>query len=248
MMFLWGGLGGTIPVIAALLANKGYPLIDYWVIGPSAEVIRSAIFELVKVAALFLIGGAWAYLNKAEDAMKAFQLGVAAPAVIVGFVATNDARKVTEEDPQLRTTAPAPNARTSQINFVIAGAPPPHLTNPVVPIQFSNLSDTVPLEDLPRLFSGVERRLASDRLISLYPSNKSAVVNAVIAAIEPQSSSTSYRVNIYVARTLRLIPGKWEGTKSQRDAIANLKNRNSYKDITFKENVDGALENWKEIN
>ena len=111
------------------------------------------------------------------------------------------------------------------------------------------LYESVPLNELPNLFSGVERRLASDRLIALYPNNKKAVVEALIAAIQPGNLSTSYRINIYVARTLRLIQGKWEGTEAQRAAVAALKDQQAnYKDPTFKENVDAAWDNWKPIS
>jgi hypothetical protein len=189
-------------------------------------------------------------MNKAQDALRAFQLGVAAPAVIVGMVAANNAKNQAERDPLLHQSAPTQQENSlPRTNMAPASMLMLEMSErPIINILLGgNLSDSLPLKDLPSLFSGVERRLASDRLIELYPKNKKAVVEALISAIQPDSLRTSYRVNIYVARTLRLIPGKWEGTEAQRDAVAVLKKQRNYQDSTFKGNVDAALDNWKPI-
>jgi hypothetical protein len=247
--FLWGAFGGITPVVAALIVSEGHPFTTYLALldtGPA--VVKSMFFYVFQTGALFTLGGVWAYLNNAADPMKAFQLGVAAPAVIVGMLAVNDAKKATASDPLLRPSALVPDPTSPPLTKRVVRAIVPLPTSDLfIRTQFSSapVAESLPIEDLPRLFPGVERRLASDKLISEYPNNKQAVIKALIAAIQPGDQATSYRVNIYVARTLRLIPGKWEGTEAQRDAIKNLTSQTNYKDQTFKENVDGALANWK---
>lgn len=248
--FIWGAVGGLVPVVATLIVNEGHPFTTYLaLIDTSPVVVKSILFYCFQIVVLFAIGGVWAYLNKADDALKAFQLGIAAPAVIVGTLATQQAKEATENDPLLGPSAAVVEAgpvhadMPSFVSPVHAGFAPEGL---VTKIQFRNLSKDLAIRDLPKLFGTVERRFASDRLIALYPENKREVVAAVIAAIEPEKLSTSYQVNIYVARTLRLIPDGWEGTPEQRRAIDVLKADRNYRDATFKANVDGALRNWKQ--
>ncbi len=246
-LWIWGAFGGITPVVAALLVNEGHPFTTYLAAGFSNAVLKDLITKLFEISVLLIIGGAWAYLNNAPDALKAFQLGVAAPAVIVGMVAVNKAKEAAEKDRDLRQGSVIESL--PRLNVIPASMQFLHVSEqPIKALLGGSLADSLPIQNLPSLFSGVERRLASDRLIELYPNNKKAVVETLISAIQPENLSTSYRVNLYVARTLRLIRGKWEGTEAQRAAIGGLKNqKTNYRDPTFKENVDAAWDNWKPV-
>lgn len=246
--FLWGAFGGMTPVIATLIVTDFYPFPEYVILDdPGGEALKKVVIYLLLTIALLVLGGVWSYLNSATDALKAFQLGIAAPAVVIGTLSAKDARDAKENDPELKVSSlkDITELDYSSVSWALYFKKPlPELQNSILLAQFGNLSDQATIEDLPKLFGGVERRLASDRLISLYPENKERVVDAVINAIQEDSLKTSYRINIYVARTLRLIVGGWEGTQEDLSRIKSLRMQNNYKDVNFKENVDGAVKNW----
>ncbi len=247
----WGIIGGLIPIVANLLVSQGHPLITYFVliesqniIGGKSKLIHEVVFYLFQIFCFATLGGIWAVLNKAEDALRAFQLGIAAPAVIVGMVATNEARKLATADTLIELKNENPGRPQLQPGSIEADEFSRLILQPV---QFGNfdVSDNLPIEALPTLFSGVERRKASDRLIVLYQSDPQRVLRALVGAIQAESLSTSYRVNIYVARTLRFIEGGWCGTPEQLAAVRTLTTqRSNYRDVTFKDNVDAALQNY----
>jgi len=85
-----GGVGGIAPV-----------LINLFVIDLAAILIKVTflvvISYLIRVIALFVVGGFVAYLNKERDLYKVFQLGIAAPALITAIINGNN------------VTAPKPN-------------------------------------------------------------------------------------------------------------------------------------------
>ncbi|MFN3659052.1 MAG: hypothetical protein ACK4UO_17540 [Pseudolabrys sp.] len=240
---IFGGIGGLVPIVAVLIASEGEPLITYIAtFGTNYKLIG----YLIKVVGLFALGYLWVRLNSETNDLKAFQLGIAAPAIITGLIASYTPKDAPDTKPKEK----------GDIGIIIGTAYADPLSRPIV-VQATFLKDIVgglldepvvadvPIEKLPELFSGPNRRDASDRLIKLYADNKALVVDAVINAIVPESSA-AYRINIYVARTLRLIPGKWEGSAAQLQAVELLKQRNSYRnDETFRDNVDGAIANWK---
>ena len=47
----------------------------------------------------------------------------------------------------------------------------------------------------------------------LYDKNGKQVIEALVSALLPDSDRHSYRVNLYVARTLARIKPSWQGTK-----------------------------------
>jgi hypothetical protein len=101
-------------------------------------------------------------------------------------------------------------------------------------------------DELIEKFKGPERRIFSDKLAELYDANKSQVVDVLISSILPDTDYWSYRVNIYIARTLEKIPSGWEGTDKQLEAVKQLLKTRNYKDATFKARVDRAISNYKE--
>jgi hypothetical protein len=80
--FLIGGIGGMAPILM-FLANVDFD--KYFV-----DIITLRLIGyLVRVAILFLIGGFTAYLYKDEkNHVKIFQLGMAAPALVAGYINT----------------------------------------------------------------------------------------------------------------------------------------------------------------
>jgi hypothetical protein len=100
---------------------------------------------------------------------------------------------------------------------------------------------------LVALFVGDERQQASSKLARLYGSQKRAVVEALVSGIQPSTSKTAYRVNLYVAYTLGRISPSWEGSLPQREAIAALKASPEYAEATFQVRVNEALDNFREI-
>jgi hypothetical protein len=81
--FLVGGVGGIAPV-----------LINLFVIDLAAILVQVTslviISYLIRVVALFFVGGFVAYLNKEQDPYKVFQLGIAAPALITAILNGNN--------------------------------------------------------------------------------------------------------------------------------------------------------------
>jgi hypothetical protein len=244
---IFGGVGGLTPLLAVLITREGEPLASYIANADLTSVNAVLVGFFIKGIALFLIGLVWVVVNKETDPVKALQLGIAAPAVIVGMIAANEIKVRTDPPPSvgapllgLSLISPAyAQGNEAQIHpvegffgDVLKGI----LNEPIV--------DSVPIERLPSLFNGDQRRLASDRLIALYPDNKQAVVAALIGAIEGETPS-SYRVNIYVARTLADIPEGWEGSDSQLESVKGLTGSSNYGDPTFQENVDRAITNWR---
>jgi hypothetical protein len=94
--FLVGGVGGIAPV-----------LINLFVIDLAAILVQVTplviISYLIRVAALFSVGGFVAYLNQERDPYKIFQLGIAAPALITAIINGNN------------VTAPKPNITVPRV-------------------------------------------------------------------------------------------------------------------------------------
>ena len=240
-----GGIGGIISVLAVLIVSNGEPLAGYVAnlgVPPAGQLL---VGYTVKVMGLFLLGGFWVWLNRETNRLKAFQLGIAAPAVITGMIATYQTKEAAAPTPPssqgssfLFSSAYAQDSLKNE-----AAAESSIFGNIIGGILNEPITATLPVERLPERFSGADRRIASDRLIQLYDSNKDQVVKSVVDAL--QKDGDNYRINIYVARTLGLIPGGWEGTVSQKEAVESLRSTRSYQDKTFKENVDRAIANWR---
>ena len=92
-------------------------------------------------------------------------------------------------------------------------------------------------------FKGDNRRQASDQLVAMYPQNKTAVVEGLINAILDSGPDT-YRVNLYIARTLGKISPNWEGTYDQFQKLSALSETPNYEDKTFRDWVVQALSRY----
>src|SRR6516165_990183 len=94
--FLVGGVGGIAPV-----------LINLFVIDLEAILVQVTLLViisyLIRVVALFFVGGFVAYLNQERNPYKIFQLGIAAPALITAIINGNN---VTTSKPNV--TVPRP--------------------------------------------------------------------------------------------------------------------------------------------
>jgi hypothetical protein len=82
-------------------------------------------------------------------------------------------------------------------------------------------------------------------LAELSSENPVAVVDSLIAAILPAPDNWSYRVNLYISRTLALIKPNWYGTRKQYHIFSSMNQTGNYQDETFKKWVDQAIENYR---
>jgi hypothetical protein len=81
MRFLYGGAGGMAPVLVSLALADAQVLMD-----KLEEPYFLAAFAF-RTLALFAIGGVWAWMHATEwDPRKLFQLGIVAPAMILGMI------------------------------------------------------------------------------------------------------------------------------------------------------------------
>ena len=85
---LVGGLGGLTPIIVTLIISDADTISGY------LRKLDGGVYEIlgyiVQGLALFAIGGIWASLHRSEkDLRKVFQLGIVAPAVLVGMVSAS---------------------------------------------------------------------------------------------------------------------------------------------------------------
>lgn len=101
------------------------------------------------------------------------------------------------------------------------------------------------IADLIAKLKGPQRRSASDQLVQLYQQNKAVVVERLIDALL-DGGPDSYRINLYVARTLGSIQPKWEGTSDQLAKVQALKASKDYQDPTFKYWVDRTISAYTE--
>ena len=102
------------------------------------------------------------------------------------------------------------------------------------------------IAELVKKLDGPERLDASDLLVNLYKEdrNRMEIIRALIDSILPVGP-TSYRVNLYILRTLGSLQTPWEGTPSQYNRINDLKITNDYKDAIFRYWADKALANFR---
>ncbi len=256
-----GGIGGIIPIIAVLIVSDGEPLASYIANLAIPAVGAKLIGFVIKASGLFFFGIIWVIVNKETNLLRAFQMGVAAPAVITGMIATSEANQ-NKKPPQERAAATTTtNSSRQDFEFALIGSAYASSASEKVEIQqlafFSDvwrgvlndsIVDDLPIEKLPDQFSGSDRKLASDRLVHLYTAseqNRELIVSTLINSVKPDVNG-SYLINFYVARTLSQISGGWEGTSEQRQAIEQLRTHSNYSDADFKGFVDRAIANWKQ--
>ena len=92
---LIGGLGGITPVLINLIViDLETLLLDL--------TILTAVSYCIRIAALFAIGSIVAFLNKENDRLKLFQLGIAAPALVTAMI--NGSHITVPEKPHTKVT------------------------------------------------------------------------------------------------------------------------------------------------
>lgn len=80
-----GGVGALVPMFAT------FPVDDYLEFFYHPDRILFVSGFLIRAVALFAVGSFWVYLHKSEhDPMMVFQLGIVAPAMILGIVNANN--------------------------------------------------------------------------------------------------------------------------------------------------------------
>ena len=93
---LIGGLGGITPLVAGVLVLDA-PVLDAYVQKLFIPTARGELYLFgyaLKGLLVFGIGMFWAYLHRSErNLLKIYQLGIVAPAIIVGLIDTTELRK-----------------------------------------------------------------------------------------------------------------------------------------------------------
>lgn len=80
-----GGMGALAPALAT------FPLEDYVEFLYDPDLLASLLGFLVRLTFLFAVGSFWVYMHRKEDdPWKVFQLGIVAPAMLLGFVNANN--------------------------------------------------------------------------------------------------------------------------------------------------------------
>lgn len=101
--FAWGGAGAMAPILASLLILD----VDTLVLSLRSAADEGGGYQVVgyaiRVLVLFVLGGIWASLDRAEvDPKRLFQLGVIAPAMITGMLnASNLQHERLRNNPEL---------------------------------------------------------------------------------------------------------------------------------------------------
>ncbi len=122
-----GGIGGLTPLCASLLVLD-VSILDTYIRQLFDPHTRGELYLLgytSKALMLFLVGAFWAYLHRSEpSALKIYQLGIVAPAIIVGFINTAEIRQLTPKGRVEKTITSldmSPNskshARPSELTF-----------------------------------------------------------------------------------------------------------------------------------
>ena len=117
MKWVLGGLGGLTPLIANLLILDVAVLDSYItdIFNPNTLGSLSLAGYCFRGILLFLIGGFWAAVlhSSEQNHLKLFQLGVVAPAIIVGFMNSAEIRANREHNSE---SQPPPPLKLDSIN------------------------------------------------------------------------------------------------------------------------------------
>ncbi|HEX6704390.1 MAG TPA: SPOR domain-containing protein [Albitalea sp.] len=188
MRFVIGGIGGLAPV-AALLATVN--LESY--ITDLTQLKMAG--HIVKVVALFGIGGFIAWLHEGEDKLfKVFEIGLGAPALIAGLIATNT---VAQSQPPVDKTAAAallgslgaavgalvPSARAQTQADKMPDTPAPPASAPAAMAKASVARTLVTKRFAPPAQSGTSQFL--EGLTGTQPSKRWYVIAGAYAQPEP---------------------------------------------------------------
>ena len=235
---LLGALGG---LLAGLLANPVALLDQFTTAHESLAAWQAGL--LLRLALMTGLGALIIHLYDETHKLKALQLGATAPAALAALLMVSNIADA--QDP----------ADLSSRNPTVAGFLGRALKPKAVEEAQSAVArpdGTTPAEirsqaeELVALFPGSSRRDASAALVSLYGKAPDAVVEALTSNVKPLSN---YRTNLYIAYTLRRIPGGWHGTPEQLQAITSLRKSPNYSsDETFKAHVDAAIANGRVRN
>lgn len=98
-----GGIGGLTPLLAVILIADARVIDQYVqaIFNPGARGSLYLVGYALKAGFLFAVGAFWAYLHKTEqNNLKIFQLGIVAPAMILGTLTAHDARNNFQDDRQ----------------------------------------------------------------------------------------------------------------------------------------------------
>ena len=117
MKWVLGGLGGLTPLIANLLILD-VAVLDRYItnmFNPNTLGSLSLAGYCFRGVLLFLIGGFWAAVlhSSEQNHLKLFQLGVVAPAIIVGFMNSAEIRANREYNSE---SQPPPSLKSDSIN------------------------------------------------------------------------------------------------------------------------------------
>ncbi|WP_198175553.1 hypothetical protein [Rhizobium sp. NXC14] len=229
-----GFLSGIAIAAVPLFQSGGASVESYLAALSTPWIAYSALgCALVRVFAFGLLGGAVVRNSTEPDGWKICAVAVAAPAtlsVMLGF------------SPDSRNEVPVNGRSSLALQVFDAGlaglqALPLKIEQLDVPgVLESNPSpgsvnngenvDPAVISTLVGRFSGPDRKLASDSLVSLYEESSSSqgpVVQALIGNLQ-NDGRYRYRINLYIARTLGLLKEGWSSSKKDFDTFHNAVN------------------------
>lgn len=225
----YGALGGAAVAIAALFVQTTNPILNYIEWFDASIGIYALVGWIVRLMFLVGVGAFWVSLSAETSPTKAIQLGIAAPAVLAAMLGVT-ARDFSDYpiSPQHKPIVQASHAVWAGIQ----GRPlSPREIEAAVPIpeagtRISGESGQASkiASDLISRFSGSERKAASDALARYHDEHRgerNVIVAALINAIEPSDKKYSYRINLYIARTLGVMES-WVASPDQKQKVEQL--------------------------
>ena len=120
---LVGAAAGATPVLVNLIDIDAALIIDSF-------QMKIAIGYLIKTIGLMILGGFFVFINQEIDIKKAFQLGIMAPAVVIGMLNANNLSEANDQievlDEQLNIKSKVIGIRPEGISYLpIEGDYPP---------------------------------------------------------------------------------------------------------------------------
>ena len=105
---LWGGLGGISPVLLMLVTKD----IQNWM---NSFTYLSLIGFIIRALALFIVGAMLSSLQNEKSKLKAFQLGIVAPAMLTTFI---NGTKLPNDSNSIGILKPTIYAQTNEIKLL----------------------------------------------------------------------------------------------------------------------------------
>ncbi|MDR4305055.1 hypothetical protein IHQ68_00240 [Chelatococcus sambhunathii] len=218
-----GAVGGAAVVLVALFTEPGNPARSYYSF-ISSNIGMAALFGWIfRLMLITVVGAVWVLWNNETVSLKAFQLGIAAPAALaalLGIQANTKSSDVPLQVQQKEVLFDAFWAGVQGKAISVAGI------GEIASQNAGSDESQQATSSIIERFSGANRRSASDALSQIWieqSQDRASIVNQLFSAILPASDQYGYRVNLYIVRTLGILGQKWNGSEQQKEKLKSLK-------------------------